>query len=153
MKDNIGNEIRIGDRVFCYSGYYKNKIMVINEFRYYNGESLNGVVEAVCFENGRWLAAYNVVSLNALGIDEDSGKPEADRHCDALGKVLNIGDRVLFLHSKESQAEIGIIKSFSEKTCLMSINRNRFGQEEYRKKYEELILLYAAADKSPYIRK
>lgn len=140
MQDNIGNEINLGDYVFCYSGQSKNTIQRVTSYRYCNGEGLNGVTEAINLEGKRWISATNVVSLNALGVDVSCiGKPT--EKSDALGTPLHIGDRVLYLHSLEMYAEIGVVKSLSPKSCLLSIERNRFGQVEYRKKYEELISL------------
>lgn len=144
MKDNIGNVINIGDTVFCYSGQYKNMVKKVASFRYCNGESLNGVTDAVNFEGKGWISAINVVSLDALGVDVssvDSFVPA--KMCDALGNSLHIGDRVLYLHAMEMFATVGVIKSLAEKTCLLLIEKNRFGQIEYRKKYEELISLTA----------
>jgi hypothetical protein len=43
----------------------------------------------------------------------------------------------------EAFAEIGIVKSLAKSSCLLSINENRFGQTEYRKKYAEIISLTA----------
>ena len=144
MKDNIGNDINVGDLVFCYSGQNKNTIQRVASFRYCNGDSLNGVTEAVNFEGRGWISAVNVVSLNALGVDVSSpdGFKSSSSH-DALGNLLRVGDNVLFLHALEIYAEVGIVKSLAAKSCLLSIECNRFGQKEYRKKYEELISLTA----------
>lgn len=144
MKDNIYNDIHIGDFVFCYSGQYKNKIKKVTGFRTCNGESLNGVTNAVNFEGSGWLSATNVISLNALGADISTlPSTKLSIMCDALGNQLHVGDRVLYLHALEMYADIGIVKKLSTKTCLLTINRNRFGQEEYRKKFEEVISLAA----------
>ena len=144
MKDNIENEINIGDYVFCYSGKFKNSVQIVTGFRYCNGEALNGVTKAVNLGKGHWLSNTSVVSINALGGDVSSiGKEKPQEKCDALGNILHIGDRVLFLHAREFLTEVGIVKKLSPKTCLLSIKRNRFGQEEYKKKYEEIISLTA----------
>ena len=144
MKDNIGNEINIGDLVFCYSGQNKNTIQKVTGFRHCNGETLNGVTEAVNFEGKDWVSAINVVSLNALNADISSlFNIQLSNGCDALGNSLSVGDKVLFLHAKEMYAEIGIIKSMTAKSCLLTIEPNRFRQNEYRKKYNELISLTA----------
>ena len=151
MKDNIGNEINVGDFVFCYSGQYKNTIQRVTSFRHCNGDSLNGVTEAVNFEGKGWISAVNVVSLNALGVDiSSSDRFKSSNSHDALGNLLRVGDNVLFLHALEMYAEVGIVKSLAAKSCLLSIECNRFGQKEYRKKYEELISLTALRiDKFP----
>jgi len=144
MKDNIGNDIHVDDLVFCYSGQYKNKIQRVTGFRMCNGNSLNWITEAVNFEGNGWVSALNVVSLNALGVDVTSLTDlKTIKGCDALGNTLSIGDKVLFLHAKEMYAEEGIINSMTEKSCLLTIELNRFGQTEYRKKYNELISLTA----------
>lgn len=134
MKDNLGNDINAGDLVFCYSGIKKNTIQKVRGFRVFNGEPLNGVTEAVNFEGKEWVSALNVVSLNALGVNGlllPISKPA--KGCDALGNQLNIGDKVLFLHSMEMYTEVGVVKSMTEKSCLLTIKPNRFGQNEYRK--------------------
>ena len=151
MKDNIGNEINVGDFVFCYSGQNKNTIQRVTSFRHCNGDSLNGVTEAVNFEGRGWISAVNVVSLNALGVDISSsdGFKSSYSH-DALGNLLRVGDNALFLHALEMYAEVGVVKKLAAKSCLLSIECNRFGQKEYRKKYEELISLTALGiDKIP----
>ncbi len=144
MKDNLGNEISIGDFVFCYSGQNKHTIQTVQSFRHCNGETLNGVTDAVNFGGKGWISATNVVSLNALGVDVHSlGDRKTEKFCDALGNPLHFGDKVLYLHSMEMYTEVGIVKSLSAKSCLLAIKENRFGQTEYRKKYEELISLTA----------
>ena len=144
MRDNLGNEIYVGDYVFCYSGNWKHTIQRIKSFRHITGEPLNGVAEAVNFESGYWLDCVNLVSLNALGVDSSSCRERvAMDQSDALGNHLHVGDKVLYLHVKEIYAEVGVIKKITAKSCLLSIKRNRFGQEEYRKKCEELISLSA----------
>lgn len=140
MQDNIGNEINIGDTVFCYSGSLKNTIQIVVGTR--NIKEHWGIREAVSFDNGVWLSNYNVLSLNALGIDISTIGSSAAQ-CDALGNSLHIGDRVLYLHAMEMYAEVGIVKSLAAKSCLLSIECNRFGREEYRKRYDELISLTA----------
>lgn len=62
MRDNIGNEIHVGDAVFCFSGHFKNTIQRVSGFRYCNGNTLNGVTDAVNLSNGYWLDANNIVS-------------------------------------------------------------------------------------------
>ena len=76
MNDNIGNEIRLGDYVFCYSGQNKHKIKKVVGFRVFNGEGLNGVTDAVNFEGKEWVSAVNVVSLTALGVDPSGNKDD-----------------------------------------------------------------------------
>ena len=149
MKDNIGNEISIGDLVFCYSGQNKNTIQKVAGFRYCNGEALNGITEAVNFDSRSWVSATNVVSLTALGADISyPDKIHISPLHDALGNPLQIGDKVLYLHHMEMFAQVGIIKNMGKRTCLLSTNKNRFGQTEYRKKYEEIIsLAYLGIDK------
>ena len=142
MKDNIGNTINIGDFVFCFSGQNKNTIQQVTSYRYCNGETLSGVTEAVNFEDRGWISATNVVSLNALGVDVTNIRKQNSK-CDAVGNPLCVGDKVLYLHSMEMFADIGIVKSISEKSCLLSIKSNRFRQDDYRKKHEELISLTA----------
>ena len=151
MKDNIGNEINVGDLVFCYSGHNKNTIQRVMGFRYCSCDSLNGVTEAVNFEGRSWISAVNVVSLNALGVDISSSENfKSSNSRDALGNLLRVGDTVLFLHALEMYTEVGVVKSLAAKSCLLSIECNRFGQKEYRKKYEELISLTALGiDKIP----
>ena len=144
MKDNIGNEISVGDFVFCYSGQNKYTIQKVKSFRHCNGETLNGITEAVNFEGKGWISATNVVSLNALGVDVSNlENAKAGNKSDALGNALRVGDKVLYLHSMEMYTEVGVVKSLSEKSCLLTIKENRFGQTEYRKKYDELISLTA----------
>lgn len=144
MNDNIGNEICVGDFVFCYSGQYKNTIQKVTGFRFCNGESLSGVTDAVNFGSRAWVSAVNVVSLNALGADVNCLENISRiSQSDAIGNTLQIGDKVLYLHPLEMYAEVGVVKSLSAKSCLLSITHNRFDQTEYRKKYEELISLTA----------
>ena len=38
MKDNIGNEIRIRDQVFCFTGKYKNTRQTVIGFRVIEGD-------------------------------------------------------------------------------------------------------------------
>ena len=52
---------------------------------------------------------------------------------------MKVGDKVLYLHSFELYTEVGIVKSLSEKSCLLTIQDSAFRGGEYRKKYEELI--------------
>ena len=133
MKDNIGNEINVGDFVFCYSGQYKKTIQRVTSFRHCNGDSLNGVTEAVKFEGRGWISAVTVVSLNALGVDiSSSDRFKSSNSHDALGSLLRVGDNVLFLHALEMYAEVGIVKSLAAKSCLLSIECNRFGQKSLR---------------------
>lgn len=141
MRDSINNEIQIGDSVFCYSGYLKHTIQTVIGFRsteddpYYRG---------VILKDGYWLKDHNVVSLNALGVNIVTiGENSTTQQCDALGNALHLGDKVLYLHPLEMYAEVGIVKSMAAKSCLLSIEKNRFGQGEYRKKYSELISLTA----------
>ena len=142
MKDNINNEIHIGDSVFCYSGSLKNTIQTVTGFRIVKEDFSER--EVVNFENGFWLSAYNVISLNALGADLSAfDNILKSSQCDALGHVIHIGDKVLFLHSLEMYAEVGVVKSLASKSCLLTIKPNRFRKNEYRKKYEELISLSA----------
>lgn len=141
MKDNIGNELHIGDRVFCYSGKHKNEIQTIASFRII--ADVLGDTEAVNFVDGGWLTALNVLSLNALGIGADAAIAEAGSFQDALGHTLHIGDQVLYLHAMEMYTQIGTVKKMAAKSCLLSIEHNRFDQTEYRKKYEEIISLTA----------
>jgi hypothetical protein len=105
---------------------------------------LNGVTEAVNFEGRGWINAMNVVSLNALGVELSSldGICASPLH-DALGNELHVGDKVLYLHTMEMFADVGIVKSMAKNSCLLSIKENRFGQTEYRKKYAEIISLTA----------
>ena len=142
MKDNLGHEIHIGDYVFCFAGSVKNTIQRIKKARTIQEDW--GTREGVTFENGKWLSDYNVVSLNALGVDlSDVDALKSAPGCDALGNSLQVGDKVLYLHPMEMCAEIGIVKKLTAKSCLLSIRKNRFNQEEYRKKYEEIISLTA----------
>lgn len=139
MKDNIGNDLNIGDYVFCLTGSHKNTIQQIRKFRTIT--DYFGNRDAVDFAGGAWLLAHNTVSLTALGVT----KPElaTQPECDALGNPLHVGDKVLFLHAMEMYTEIGTVKKLAAKTCLLEIAENRFGQTEYRKKYEEIISLTA----------
>ena len=139
MKDNIGNDIHIGDNVFCLTGSHKNTVQTITKFVVVRDDLGDRV--RVYFEQGSWLHIDNVISLSALGIAKQETKSACS--CDALGNPLHPGDKVLFLHSMEFYAEIGTVKKLATKTCLLTIPENRFGQTEYRKKYEELISLTA----------
>lgn len=142
MKDNINNEIHIGDSVFCYSGSLKNTIQTVAGFRIVKEDFSER--EAVNFENGFWLSANNVISLSALGADvSEFDNISKSSQCDALGHPLHIGDKVLYLHSLEMYTEVGIVKSLAAKSCLLTIQSKRFRKDEYRKKYEELISLSA----------
>ncbi len=141
MKDNIGNELHIGDQVFCYSGKHKNTIQTIASFRIISDVLCD--TDAVNFTDGCWLTALNVLSLNALGIASDKAISEAGSFQDALGHPLHIGDQVLYLHSMEMYTQIGTVKKLAAKSCLLSIEKNRFNQTEYHKKYEEIISLTA----------
>ena len=140
MRDNIGNELTLGDFVFCLSGSLKNTAQKITGFRTIKNEPFEGR-EAVNFAGGFWLATDNVISLNALGAK--SFDVVSASGCDALGNPLHIGDQVLFLRMLEMYTEIGIVKKMAAKTCLLSIAKSRFDQTEYRKKYNEVISLTA----------
>ena len=141
MKDNINNEIKIGDSVFCYSGSLKYTIQTVIGFRSTEDDLFHG---GVLFKDGFWVKNHNVVSLNALGVNIDTlGADVTTTQCDALGNALHIGDKVLYLHPYEMYAEVGIVKSMAAKSCLLSIEKKQFRQDEYRKKYEELISLTA----------
>lgn len=134
MKDNIGNDLNIGDYVFCLSGTYKNTVQQIKKFRI-------GDRDAVDFVSGAWLLAYNTISLTALGVTntEVSSLPR----CDILGNTLHVGDKVLYRHPLEYYAEIGTVKKLATKSCLLEITPNRLGETEYRKKFDEIISLTA----------
>ena len=139
MRDNLNNELHVGDYVFCLTGRLKNTIQKITSTR--NIKESFGVREGVDFGNGCWLSDYNTISLRALGSNATASVSKVG--FDALGNPLNIGDKVLFLHPMEMYAEIGTIKKMSPKSCLLDIKENRFQQTEYRKKYEEIISLTA----------
>ena len=142
MKDNVGNEIHLGDFVYCYSGKHKNRIQQVHGFRVIHDEQL-GELDAVNFSDKDWLRAANVVSLNALGVTALPDVQWPLNRCDILGNPLHIGDKVMYMHRLERDAETGVVKSMTDKSCLLSIQENWFGQTEYRKKYEELISLTA----------
>jgi hypothetical protein len=137
MKDNLDNELHIGDYVFCLTGSLKNTIQKIQKTR--KIEEIYGVREGVDFGNKHWISDYNTISLNALGVTatETVSKPG----CDALGNALNIGDKVLYAYSLD--VEIGVVKKLSAKTCLLEIEEKFYRGSEYRKKYEEIISLTA----------
>ena len=139
MKDNIGHEVHIGDRVFCLSGSKKNTIQTVEKL--VSARDNYGSQIRVYLEGGAWISIYNLISLTALGVstDEITHIPGSD----ALGNSLHVGDKVLFLHPVEFYAEIGTVRKLTAKSCLLSIAENRFGQTEYRKKFEELISLTA----------
>ena len=139
MKDNIGNEVRVGDHVFCLSGSCKHSIQAVEKLVVAKDDF--GSQIRVHFDGRSWLPIYNVISLTALGIPLDSVAHISGS--DALGNPLHVGDKVLFLHAMEFYAEIGVVKKLTPKSCLLSIAENRFGQTEYRKKFEELISLTA----------
>ena len=139
MIDNLNNELHIGDYVFCLTGKFKNTIQQIQNSR--SAQETFGTRCIVDFSNGYWLSDYNTISLKELG--STATETVSKQGCDALGNTLNIGDKVLFLHSMEMFAEIGIVKKLTPKSCLLYIKENRFHQTEYRKKYEEIISLTA----------
>ena len=139
MKDNIGHEVHIGDRVFCLSGSRKNMIQTVEKLVVARDDY--GSQIRVYLEGGAWISIYNLISLTALGVSVDEITRISDS--DALGNSLHVDDKVLFLHPMEFYAEIGTVKKLTAKSCLLSIAENRFGQTEYRKKYEELISLSA----------
>ena len=66
MRDNIGNELTLGDFVFCLSGSLKNTTQQITGFRTIKNYPFEDR-DAVNFSDGFWLAAENVISLTALG--------------------------------------------------------------------------------------
>ena len=139
MRDTVGNELNIGDHVFCLSGSLSYTIQKVEKFRIIKEHW--GDRECVDFGNGLWLSSENVVSLTALGavnpeICDNSGY-------DALGAELHVSDKVLYRHAMEIFAEIGTVKKLTAKTCLLTIDKNRFNQTEYRKKYGEIISLTA----------
>lgn len=139
MKDNLNNELHIGDYVFCLTGSLKNTIQQIQKTR--TIQETFGTRDGVDFGNGCWLSDYNTISLSALGA---TCTQVASKPChDALGHPLNIGDKVLFLHFMEMFTEVGVVKKLAPKSCLLDIKENRFHQTEYRKKYEEIISLTA----------
>ena len=139
MKDNIGHEVHIGDRVFCLSGSKKNTIQTVEKL--VSARDNYGSQIRIYLEGGAWISIYNLISLTALGVsaDEITRIPGSD----ALGNSLHVGDKVLFLHPMEFYAEIGTVRKLTAKSCLLSIAENRFGQTEYRKKFVELISLTA----------
>lgn len=139
MRDNIGNELHIGDTVFCLTGSNKNTVQKVVKSK--TVEENLGEQTRVYFENGSWLAIYNVISLTALGITVS--ETASLTGCDAFGQKLHIDDKVLYRHPMEFYAEIGTVKKLAEKSCLLTIQENRFGQTEYRRKYEEIISLTA----------
>ena len=141
-KDNIGNKIHIGDLVFLYSGSRAHTIQKVKSLSVRKDIS---EIETVVLEAGGTYYAEYVLSLTALGINENvifyefAGK----KGYDTLGHKLEIGDEVLYVHAKEYLGNIGTLKSMSDKTCLLSIKKNRFNQTEYRKQYKEVISLSA----------
>ena len=139
MYDNIGNEVHIGDRVFCLTGKHKNTIQIVEKFIVVKDDF--GQQIRVYFEGGSWHLIFNLLSLTALGVA--AAETVSAASCDALGHQLHLGDKVLFHHPMEFYAEIGTVKKLTAKSCLLSIAENRFGQTEYRKKFEELISLTA----------
>ena len=139
MKDNIGNDLNIGDYVFCLSGTHKNTIQQIKKFRITKDHF--GDRDAVDFVGGSWLLAYNTISLTALGITD--AKTSTQPGCDVLGNELHVGDKVLYRHPLEYYAEIGTVKKLAAKSCLLEITPNRFGETEYRKKFNEILSLTA----------
>ena len=139
MFDNLNNELHIGDYVFCLTGSHKNTIQQIQKTR--SIKETYGTRDVVDFGNGSWLSDYNTISLKALGVNVTETVSKAGY--DAFGNKLNIGDKVLFLHSMEMYTEIGTVKKLSAKSCLLDIKENRFHQTEYRRKYEEIISLTA----------
>ena len=151
MVDNIGNDINVGDSVFCLSGKYKNTVQIVQGFREIK-ENL-GDTYAVNFSGRDWLSTYNVISLDSLEAFNHTFVVQDPKFLDAIDHPLNVGDKVLFLHSMEMFAEIGTVQKLSPKSCLLSIQQNRFGQTEYRKKYEEIISLTAIGKDNIIIRK
>ena len=139
MKDTIGNDLNIGDYVFCLSGTHKNTIQQIRKFRITKDQF--GVRDAVDFIGGSWLLAYNTISLTALGVS--NFEVSAQSGYDILGNELHIGDKVLYRHPMEFYAEIGTVKKLAVKSCLLEIAPNRFSETEYRKKFDEIISLTA----------
>lgn len=148
MKDNIGNDLNIGDYVFCLSGMYKNTLQQIKKFRITKDHF--GDRDAVDFVEGSWLLAYNIVSITALGATRTEASTQPG--CDILGNELHIGDKVLYRHPMEYYAEIGTVKKLTAKSCLLEITPNRFGETEYRKKFNEVISLTALGMESLEIK-
>lgn len=94
MKDNIGNDLNIGDYVFCLSGTHKNTIQQIKKFRITKDHF--GDLDAVDFAGGGWLLVYNTISVTALGVTNTEVSPKPG--CDAFGNTLRAGDKVLYQH-------------------------------------------------------
>lgn len=134
MKDNIGHEVHIGDRVFCLSGSKKNTVQTVEKLVIARDDY--GSQIRVYLEDGTWISIYNLISLTALGVSVDEITHISGS--DVLGNSLHVGDKVLFLHPMEFYAEIGTVKKLTAKSCLLSIAENRFGQTEYRKNTKSL---------------
>jgi len=142
-KDNLGNVLEKGEKVLVLTGAYAYTIQTIKQMTTKN-ESLF-IRAMVTLEVGSTLTAYNVVSLGSLGVDADA----IDRaNCgkvgfDCLGNKLSVGDKVLYLHKMEAFMQVGTVEKLTDKSCILSIEKNRFDQVKYRTKYAEIISLSA----------
>lgn len=142
--DNIGSELTVGDFVLCLTGQ--------NAFTFSTVKSLTSrhnyyepITPTATLDNGSTVHDYNVISLTALGIAEKNVVAECRGKVgyDTLGKQISIGDKVLYLHSKEIRVSIGTVQKLCPKLCSLAITENRFGQTEHKAKYGEILSLSA----------
>ncbi|NCA92491.1 hypothetical protein EOM82_04475 [bacterium] len=142
--DNIGNVLTVGDFVLCLTGQNAYTFATVKSLtsrhNYYEP-----ITPTATLNNGSTVSDYNVISLTALGI----GANDVSEECrgtvgyDTLGKQISIGDKVLYLHSKEMRVAIGTVQKLCPKLCALEITENRFGQTEYKAKYGEILSLSA----------
>ena len=141
--DNIGYELSEGDYVLCLSGelaYTVQKIEKLTKRKEVLGERF--MVTLSC---KRTLSDYNVILMQALHVTVEDVKNEKREQSgfDVFGNPVNIGDKVLFLHKLEMDAEVGIVSKLTQKSCLLTIKPNRVRQNSYRKPYGEIVSLTA----------
>lgn len=141
--DNLGYELQPDDYVVCLTGDYAYTVQSVSKLTERDeGTFIRYMVTLKCKAT---VSAYNVISLRALNVMPSNivAEKSGQRGYDLFGNAVNVGDKVLFLHSKEMYSEVGTVTKLAPKMYVFDIQPNRFGQCSYKKPYAEIISLSA----------
>ena len=127
-KDNLDNDISVGDTVLC--------LTVIDKFRIKEVKSLSTkqdvlcVIPTVIFVDGGRLDSHNVLDLTALGVSESQVKSEniGKPYFDAIGNEIHEGDSVFYFPRLAYNGDRGKIDKLSQKLCIIDSSRKPHGE-------------------------